>query len=174
MIMTQVTTEALVSEAILEQEREVTVGGQTFRVKPPTLATLIEASRHISRLPQEILTEDNIVQDTLRFARYAEPIADALCVLVDGAEKCPCETQKGGKIGFQWLKGVIMRFGHRRGLKRKIMYRLTPSQLQELLSSVLQRMELGDFFALSTFLCQVNQTKPTKVETTGAQARGRR
>lgn len=153
------TTEQRVAETILQKEKTVKVGALTFTVAPPSVATLILASEHISRLPQVQLDSDKIVEESLFVARECSAIGEVVATLIIGAKRAQ--------------KTALSRRLHRRRvrrLSRKLLTELPPSQLHQLVAELLKGMELGDFFALTTFLIELNLTRPTKVvnETTAS------
>jgi hypothetical protein len=50
-------------------------------------------------------------------------------------------------------------------LAQELLEELTPAELYDLTVTVLQRMNLTDFFGLTTFLIEINLMRQTKVET---------
>lgn len=151
------TIEQRTADALLQHPIEVEIGGRTYQAAPPTVATLIEASAHIARLPRQRLDRRHIAEETLRVARSCRPIADAAATLILGA--------KPPSLRF------YQRDRHRR-LADDILRHLSPSELHHLIARLLGGMEMADFFALTTFLTEVNLSRETKVETSEATAPG--
>lgn len=156
------TLEEQATEAILQQSKIVDIGGKTYKVSPPTLATLIMASSAVSRLPNRKLDADNIITECLNIAKDCEPIADVLAILTLGAKLYnePCRTPN-------FFTKIFRKRNVTKGeeLRNEILNTLSPSELNSTLAQLLQEMELSDFFAVTTFLTEVNILKPTKVET---------
>lgn len=153
------TIEQKVAQTVLQQTERIAVGGKTFTVAPPSVATLILVSEAISRLPQHHLDNKKIVDESLSVARDCKVIGDIVATLILGAKK-------GRKCGFSALLNSI----RKRRLSRMLLEELTPSELNLLLVRLLKRLQIGDFFELTTFLIEVNLLRPTKVvsETTAS------
>lgn len=157
------TTEQKVAEAILERPIvTATIDGAEYRMAPPTLATLIEVSEIVSTLPivnaREVKNEQ-IIYSVLRNAKDYRKIAHICAVLLIGAEPDNLSTDKP--------KRKIWRFKRRKTsevetLASKILQSLSPLQAWELITKALSAMEIGDFFAITTSLSEVNLLKPTK------------
>ena len=153
------TIEQKVAQTVLQKTERITVGEKTFTVAPPSVATLILVSEAISRLPQRHLDNKKIVDESLSVARDCKVIGDIVATLILGAKK-------GRKCGFSALPNSI----RKRRLSRMLLEELTPSELNLLLVRLLKRLQIGDFFELTTFLIEVNLLRPTKVvsETTAS------
>lgn len=166
------TTEQKVAREILQKPEEITVGDRTYRVPPPSIATLILASEAISQLPRLKLDKGRIVVDSLRTAKDCRKIGDILAVLLLGAK----HIREAGKCPQTGLKRLFRRLSGRgckdsvEELSGRLLEEMTPHELQSLLGRLLARMQLSDFFGLTTFLQEVNMTRPTKVvnETTAS------
>lgn len=154
------------AEVILQKQRNVTVGEKTYIVPPPTLATLIRASEVISQMPTRKLDKEHIVEEALSVAKDCKGIALTAAVIILGAPRCDERA-----ISYRRrLRGIIpskrIEAEHTRAeqLADEIASTMTPSQIQELMASLLGQLQLADFFALTTFLTEINLTRPTKVE----------
>lgn len=53
--MERKTLEEKVADTILQKSDEITIGEKTYKIAPPTTATLILASEAVSRLPKTVL-----------------------------------------------------------------------------------------------------------------------
>lgn len=151
--MTQ-TIEQKVAETILQKDNIVQVGTIHYRVAPPSIATLILASQYISKLPKIKLDDGRIVEESLRIARECKVIGDIVAILILGAKMAN--------------KNIISKLRYnnkRRRLAKKLLNNLTPNELYRLISDLLRHMEIGDFFGITTFLIDLNLTRPTKVVT---------
>lgn len=168
------TTEQKVAREILQKPEEITVGGRTYSVPPPSVATLILASEAASRLPRLELGKDDIVTGSLRTARECRGTGDILAVLILGAKRIR-EEREARRSG---LGRLFRRLSGRprpdcvEELSERLLEELSPHAAQSLLARLLARMELADFFALTTFLQEASLTRPTKVGS-GTTASGR-
>ena len=63
------TIEEKVAQTILQQSEEMTIGGKTYTIAPPSVATLILVSGGVSRLPHHHLDEDKEIEETLTEAK---------------------------------------------------------------------------------------------------------
>ncbi len=177
---TEKTIERKVADAILQQPIQVEAGGKIYDVAPPSVATLILASEAAARMPQMKLDKDRIIEDTLAVARYCRPIGEFAAILILGAKRLK-DTREIEERTPRRVLGFI-RCGHRT-IKRRVEYDakaelaerlledLSPKDLYQLIARMLQQMQVGDFFGVTTFLTEINLIRPTKVEETTASGR---
>lgn len=126
------------------------------------MATLIETSAIISTLPiQPDTTATNFVETTLRTAKDWKTIGLVLATLILGAKPATHATNNSLTHLFH------TKTKHQR-LADDILHSLTPKECSALLTSLLSKMQIADFFAITTFLGTINTTKPTKVVETTA------
>lgn len=155
-------TEARTADTMLQRPVTVTIGGRDYEAAPPSLATLMLASEAIAELPPVPPSPDNVLSSCLGMARHCGPIARVLAILILGARDCCPRAPRR-----QWWQL------HRRdtapdpvtALARRIATEATPRQLNDMAAQLLGGMQVGDFFALTTFLAEANMTRPTKVVT---------
>ncbi len=158
------TIEQKVAETILQNGSTMLIGGANYEVAPPSTATLILVSAEISKLPQIELTDDKeILPWVLSNAKDCGFLGDIVAILVLGA-KGITETKK---ITKSHLFGLInseeeVFINHREILCKSLLEDYTPKQLKDVAIELLNRMEVGDFFGLTTFLLEINLTKPTR------------
>lgn len=170
--MSAKTIEQSVSETILEQPFEVKVGEKTYQVAPPSTATIILASEIISKLPSEKLDSEMIVEETLSIARYCRELGDMAAVLILGAKNIT-EVKKTPKIKEKrYLWGLIkVRYTEieeeiidkKAKLAKELLEEISPKELNLIVSQILSRMNIADFFGLTTFLTELNLLHPRKV-----------
>lgn len=144
--------EEKVANAILEKEIQIDINGKSYKVKPHSVATLIEVSRLIAKMPYINGNVDYFLQETLRTARECQILGDIVATLVLGVQR---------KTWFnKWLfrSAKEMKF---KKISEEIL-QLTPSKLRELVSKLLSTLEITDFFGLTISLSEVNLLKPTK------------
>lgn len=164
------TTEERVADTILQEPTIIKVGEKEYAVAPPSTATLILVSAAVSHLPRIQLDESRLVQDVLASAKDCEAIGDVIAVMILGAKHVKDEVVRVEErivsrfFGlFKRKMRVEVRESKREQLARELLENLSPRELQTALAQILGTMEVGDFFGLTTFLLEVNTTKPTKV-----------
>lgn len=153
-----------VSDVILQKPIDVTVGGKTYTIQPPTLATMILASEEIAKLPEVNLDEENIVYDTMREAKNSKAIGKVLATFILGAKRArrkEITVEKGHLWIIPFIKVKMVTALDK--LSDKILEDMTPKDGLTLISEALKNTQITDFFALTTFLNGVNVTK-RKVE----------
>ncbi len=165
------TTEERVAQTILEEPTTIRVGDKEYSVAPPSTATLILVSAAVSRLPRLQLDEANVVQEVLNVAKDCEAIGDIIAILILGAKHVRDEVVRIEERITPRLFGsfkrktlVEVRESKREQLSRELLENLSPRELQMALAQILDRLQIGDFFGLTTFLLEVNTIRPTKVE----------
>ncbi|MCX6222485.1 MAG: hypothetical protein NTZ69_16055 [Bacteroidia bacterium] len=87
------TIETKAADTILEKPKGVTIGAKTYTVAPPTVRTLIEASKLIAQLPAIKLDTGNVLMESMAIAKDCEIMGEILAVLIMGAK-----TQKKQSI----------------------------------------------------------------------------
>ena len=155
--------EQKVSDTISEAPREVHLGGIRYKVKPPTFRRLARISAEASQIESEALSPDTLPQEVLRTAHTMAPhIARLLAVMIDDAEATTPRTRSS-----LWQR--LFRRKHRpESLAERILRTATPREASEAVATLLGTLEIGDFFALTTFLQGINLTRRTKVDETTA------
>lgn len=155
--------EKKVADTILQKPYKVEVGGVTYEVAPPSIATLIIVSSLIAQLPAIKIDEKNVLLESLKVAKDCKVIGDIVATLILGADNLEEEMVVIEKRLF----GIVRKeskliVDNQRILSDKILKKLTPRQVNNTTIDILNRMEVGDFFGLTASLIEVNLTKPTK------------
>ena len=167
------TTEQKVSDTILQKPIEVSVGDRKYTAAPASTATLILVSETISLLPHAKLDPERLVEDSLSIAKDCRPLGEIAAILLLGAKNLKETVKVRQKVEKRRLFGLVKvteTIEIERGIDRKaelateLLDDLSPRELNNLVVSLLQKMELGDFFGLTTFLTEINLLRPTKVE----------
>lgn len=157
------TVEKKVAETILQQSEEVSIGNEKYQVAPPSTATLILASEAISQLPYVNLDGENIASESLYIAKDCRVLGDIVAILILGA-KGLSETHKVIKKRYLGLKKeeceIII--DHKSILSKKLLENMSPRELHNLMVRLLQFMQLGDFFGLTTSLIEINLLRKTR------------
>lgn len=166
------TTEQKAAQTILQQPEEIKVGAKTYTVAPPSVATLILVSGAVSRLPHIKLDEERVLEETLSVAKDCAELGDIAATLILGAkhvndiEERRVTQRKRRLWGLFHTKSTTVEYETKMDrLKRELLEELTPRELYNLIARTLQKMQVGDFFGLTTFLTAINLMRPTKVET---------
>ena len=147
-------TEKKVSETLTQRPIPIKIGRNSYNAPRPSFGTLVLVSEIIAGGKQLTTTEDTYVEDSLRQAKDAVFIAEALATFIIGAKK---------------LKGVFGGFLKNR-IVREILHNCDISEISDLLALFVNSMGAQDFFAVITFLEGIQVTKPTRV--TGTTALG--
>lgn len=168
------TLEEKAAETILQSARKIKIGNKEYSAAPPSTATLILVSEAVSQLPQIKLNEDNIVSESLWIAKDCRKLGDIAAILILGARniKETVTTQETrekrclwGLIRYNQKVKVTKEVDKVAELSKLLLEEYSPSQLHSMIATLLHSLDLADFFALTTFLIEVNLLRPTKVET---------
>lgn len=171
------TVEQKVAREVLQQPEDIKVGGKTYKVYPPSTATLILASEAISQLPQLKLDQEKLAEDSLYAAKECRMLGEIVAIFLLGAKhltetvKAPQTKEKRlfwGLLRFKRTVLVEQVIDRKAELARQLLEELTPRELHNLTGQLLNRMQLADFFGLTTFLIEINLLRQTKVEETTA------
>lgn len=167
--------EKKVAETVLQQTTPIKVGNKTYQTAPPSTATLILVSEAVSRLPQvkfDLKKEESIVQPCLAIAKDCSAIGEIAAILILGAKgltgvvKERIETQEPRFFGLFKRKRVVeveRTIDRKAELAKELLEDHTPLELFNLVTKQLGTMQLGDFFATTTFLIEINLLRQTKV-----------
>jgi hypothetical protein len=156
------TIEKITCDAILQNSIEITVVGKKYFVAPPSIATLIEASKYISQLPElQVNKNGNIVMEALSVAKDCVFLGDIVAILILGKKNLATEK----KLFFGLVKYTR---NNQKKLAHEILLNLSAEELNDLLAELLNRLKVDFFFSISTFLNEVNMLKKTKMSETTA------
>ena len=154
-------TEQKVADALLERKIQVKVGAKVYEAPAPTLGTLVMVSELIAELPELETKED--VAAIFRNIRHSGLIARICAIFIIGAK-----AVKNEQISSENKLRNLLRFRGPRtavdALAEEILDNCTPADTSRIVANLTEASNLEDFFQLSTFLQEVNLTKPTKVE----------
>lgn len=167
--MIEETIEQQASRTILQQPITVSVGGEEYRVAPPSTATLILVSEAISKLPAVEINPDNVVLEGLAVAEYCKPIGDIMAILILGAGGLT-ETRHVVRKKFFGLvkRETAATIDRKAELSRKILETMTPKQVYEEFNRIIGASQIAFFLGITTSLSEINLLKRTKIETTAS------
>lgn len=171
--MNEKTIEQMVAETVLEKPLEVKVGEKTYQVAPASTATLILTSEAISLLPHIALDTEKVVEESLSVAKDCRVLGDIAAILILGAKNI-IEKKKVQQIKEKrYLCGLIRRsyteeveviIDRKAELAQELLEEVPPKELNLIVSQILSRMQIADFFGITTFLTELNLLHPRKVE----------
>jgi hypothetical protein len=157
------TIESKVSKAILQQQEEVIIGDEMYKVSPPSVATLILASEAISQLPIVKLDSENVVYECMYIARDCRVLGDIIAILILGAKRITEAKKVATKRFFGLIrdeKEIII--DNKAVLAQKLLENMEPQGLHELMARLLRVMQLSDFFGLTASLIEINLLRKTR------------
>ena len=158
------TIEQKVADTILQKATDIKVGDRTYSVAPPTTATLILVSEAVSLLPHLKLDEKNIVGEVLSVAKDCRVLGDVAAILILGAKGLTESVTRRRRGFWPFYRGIVTDTVDRKAeLSREILETHSPSELNNLIATLLGGLDIGDFFGLTTFLTEVNLLRQTKV-----------
>ncbi len=151
--MNKQTIEEQVASTVLQEKKRIKVGAYSFDVAPPTLATLILASKCISKIPIREF-DKNITEEVFANAEDCEAFSELASILIIGAKR----------PSFWERFPIISYFAKRkqRKLAKRIQNQLSLKEVFLLIQAILKEMEFEYFFALTTFLSDINLLKKTR------------
>jgi hypothetical protein len=163
------TVESKAAKTVLQQQEEILIGDETYKVSPPSVATLILASEAISRLPSVGIDSNNIALECLCIAKDCRILGDIIAILILGAKNIT-ETKKVAK---KRLFGLVreekeVAIDNKAILSKKLLEDVPPNGLHELMAKLLKSMQLSDFFGLTASLIEINILRKTREAVTTA------
>lgn len=163
--------QARVAEEILQTSETFSFGGVAYKVAPPTFGTLVAVSGMLRGLPEKEIEAEKgkefgaIVSAAYRYGNVPRIVA----LLILGAKAAKEPFDEGGEVK------IFKRLSRRKNAKEtggktkldalaeKLSEEASARELKEAVAPLIERLELKDFFVLTTFLHRLNVTKPTKV-----------
>ena len=129
MLKTDKKIEEKVAETILQNSEKIKIGKKTYEVRPASVATLIQISKLITKLPDVKLDMENnedIFVGSLMIANKCEIIGQIAATLILGANKHTLTPSAIKKV-LKWLK-ISFKDKHEK-LGEKILYELGSKEL---------------------------------------------
>ena len=148
--------EEKVAQTLLEEPTTIIIGGEAYKVAPPSIITLVRASKYISKIPTDTISEGNIFGSIIHNAEDYENIAWAISVIVLGNDFTEVETYPKWQF---WKRKKSITKGE--NLVKKLMK--TPiTEVTDAFFKVLGQIDIRAFFVITTSLKGMMITKPTK------------
>lgn len=145
------TQEQKVAAAVLQTPTKIKVGGTTYEVEPPTLATLITVSEIVSALPTPPDKEGaDFITASLAYAASCKPLGLLAATLILGARVA---KEKADVSPFARIKrwfGMKGTEESTRGevLGEEILEHCTAKEVQAIVADTLKQMEIASFSRL--------------------------
>ena len=148
--------EEQVAQTLLEEPTTVTIGGEAYKVAPPSIFTLVRASKYISKIPTDTISEGNIFGSIIHNAEEYENIAWAISAILLGKKFTEIVTYPKWQF---WRKKNNVTKGEM--LAKKLIN--TPiNEVSTAFFKVLGQIDIRAFFVITTSLKGMMITKPTK------------
>ena len=148
--------EEQVAQTLLEEPTTVTIGGEAYQVAPPSIFTLVRASKYISKIPTDTISEGNILGSIIHNAEEYENIAWAISVILLGKYFTQIVTYPKWQF---WRKKKNVTKGE---LLAKKLINTPITEVSAAFFKVLGQIDIRAFFVITTSLKGMMITKPTK------------
>ena len=148
--------EEKVAQTLLEEPTTVTIGGEAYKVAPPSIFTLVRASKYISKIPTDTINEGNILGSIIHNAEEYENIAWAISVILLGKDFTEIVTYPKWQF---WRKKKDVTKGE---LLAKKLINTPIAEVSATFFKVLGQIDIRAFFVITTSLKGMMITKPTK------------
>ena len=159
--------ETQTSNLLNDTPTTIVIGGATYQIAPPTFANLARISSEIAQLEIGTIDPEHLAEDVIREARHGYQLARIIATAIEETERKTWYERLWDKLRQRITRTT------RTTLTDRIYRTATPSEATQAFAEILQTLQLGDFFAFTTFLSGARITRATKVESeTGATAPG--
>jgi len=148
--------EEQVAQTLLEEPTTVTIEGEAYQVAPPSIFTLVRASKYISKIPTDTISEGNILGSIIHNAEEYENIAWAISVILLGKDFTQIVTYPKWQF---WRKKKNVTKGE---LLAKKLINTPITEVSATFFKVLGQIDIRAFFVITTSLKGMMITKPTK------------
>lgn len=148
--------EEQVAQTLLEEPTTVTIGGEAYKVAPPSIFTLVRASKYISKIPTDTISEGNIFGSIIHNAEEYENIAWAISAILLGKKFTEIVTYHKWQF---WRKKNNVTKGE---ILAKKLINTPINEVSSAFFKVLGQIDIRAFFVITTSLKGMMITKPTK------------
>lgn len=163
------------ADAILQRSADsVEIGGKTYKIASPSIATLILVSEAISTLPivdaikpDDPAMKSKIFASALHNAKDFRALGDIAAILILGAKGLHEEVEEEIEepILFGLFKRKVKRkriIDRQKELAKTILESVSSAALYDILLDRINLLDIGNFFAITTSLSEANILKPTR------------
>ena len=158
--------EEKVAQTLLEEPTTVTIGGEAYKVAPPSIFTLVRASKYISKIPTDTISEGNIFGSIIHNAEEYENIAWAISAILLGKKFTELVTYPKWQF---WRREKNVTKGE---ILAKKLINTPINEVSSAFFKVLGQIDIRAFFVITTSLKGMMITKPTKEVETETTASG--
>ena len=148
--------EEQVAQTLLEEPTTVTIGGEAYKVAPPSIFTLVRASKYISKIPTDTISEGNIFGSIIHNAEEYENIAWAISAILLGKKFTEIVTYPRWQF---WRREKNVTKGE---ILAKKLINTPITEVSAAFFKVLGQIDIRAFFVITTSLKGMMITKPTK------------
>ena len=141
--------EEKVAQTLLEEPTTVTIGGEAYQVAPPSIFTLVRASKYISKIPTDTISEGNILGSIIHNAEEYENIAWAISVILLGKDFTQIVTYPKWQF---WRKKKNITKGE---LLAKKLINTPITEVSAAFFKVLGQIDIRAFFVITTSRCEL-------------------
>ena len=158
--MAKKTIEKKVSEAILQQQRQITIDGKEYTYGKPSVATIIMVSELVSELPiaDPDIKQSDLVAEVMKIAKDCKVIGRIVATIILGAKRI---KQMQGELPKKhwWQRQPKNELDK---LSDQILLEMSPQEIAKIITEQLIQLEIGSFFGITVSLVNQNALKPTK------------
>lgn len=148
--------EEKVAQTLLEEPTTIIIGGEAYKVAPPSIITLVRASKYISKIPANTIDDNNIFGSIVDKAEDYENIAWAVAVILLGNRFTEVVRPPFWQF---WKKKENVTQGE---ILANKLTKVPVSEISEAFFKVIGQMDIRSFFVISTSLKGMMITRPTK------------
>ena len=148
--------EEKVAQTLLEEPTTIIIGGEAYKVAPPSIITLVRASKYISKIPANTIDENNIFGSIVDNAEDYENIAWAISAILLGKKFTEIVTYPKWQF---WRKKNNVTKGE---ILAKKLINTPINEVSSAFFKVLGQIDIRAFFVITTSLKGMMITKPTK------------
>jgi hypothetical protein len=149
------TLEQKTANEVLQEPLIIKIDGKDYQVAPPTPATVVKISAIVSEFPEQFIDKKKIIESIIATAKDCGSIGMFAATLILGETKTKKEIKRDK---YKIFKREISKDD----LADIIMHKMKNSELNKTISLILSRLEIIDFFAITTSLNEINILRKTK------------
>lgn len=157
------------ADAILQTPIDIRIGDETYKIEPPTIATMILASKAIADLPEIDANTEDIFSESLRVVKDCSVLGEIFAIFILGAKNLIEKRVITEKKFFGLVKKEReIEVDRKSELSKKLLESVTPKELHKILISIFTKLEVADFFGITVSLTRINLMTPRETVTTAS------